>query len=44
MTDKELWRQMDMLADETPGLEREMKFMLLPIMPGAKPKPEFYKE
>jgi hypothetical protein len=29
MTDKELWRQMDMLADETPSLEREMKFMLL---------------
>ena len=29
MTDKELWRQMDMLAAETPNLEREMRFMLL---------------
>lgn len=29
MTDKELWRQMDMLATETPSLEREMRFMLL---------------
>lgn len=29
MTDKELWRQMDVLATETPSLEREMRFMLL---------------
>ena len=29
MTDKELWRQMDKMAVETPSLEREMRFMLL---------------
>lgn len=29
MTDKELWRQMENLANEEVSLEREMKFMLL---------------
>ena len=29
MTDKELWRQMEELANEKRSLERDMKFMLL---------------
>lgn len=71
MTDKQLWREMENLANEEQSLARDLQFMfslkkdtvagmvfnpndekmiivlkdlLLPIMPGEKPKPEFYRE